>query len=194
MVKSRIRSLALSFVFTMCLSLIVWPTQYAQADVAYTGPTTAEKSASSRALPNLLFSPEGPCGQVWGISGFNGYSDVSEHAWYCDPLAYLRYINAAQGYTNGTFGPNNWVTRGAFAKMLVIGFDYPLEPASYGTPVFADVPMGHEFYVYAQTAWRYNLMTGKPGVAGFVNYCMSPPQYEDPSKAYFRWCYDINRG
>ncbi len=51
---------------------------------------------------------------VWG----NPFSDVSEDAWYYDAVRYASENGLMGGYGNGTFGPNDHLSRAQFAQIL----------------------------------------------------------------------------
>lgn len=134
--------------------------------------------------------PEGRCGDQ--ISGFLGFSDISKHGWYCEPVVELTRRGAIGGYSDGTFRPNNVVTRGQFSKMIVVAFGYPVQPPWPAN--FVDVPAGSTFYEYVQTAVKYGLMSGTYGSQGFWNQCIPPSGgYETSSQSYFRPCLNITR-
>ena len=62
------------------------------------------------------------------------FSDVSDSAWYADAVKTLASIGVINGYTDGTFRPNNNVTRAEFVTMLV-----NLTGVTGGTCNFSDV-------------------------------------------------------
>jgi hypothetical protein len=71
------------------------------------------------------------------------------------------------GYTCGApgepcpgvyFRPNNNVTRGQFAKMLVNARGWPANLA--GAPHFLDVPASNTFYSFIETAYNHNIISG----------------------------------
>lgn len=64
----------------------------------------------------------------------------------------------ADGFTDGTFRPDQAVTRGQFTKMAVGGLGVPLlTPA---TPTFLDVPRNHTFYGQVEGATAAGLVGG----------------------------------
>jgi hypothetical protein len=82
------------------------------------------------------------------------------------------YIEAAaahgvvSGYPDGTFRPNNPVTRGQLCKMIVLGRNWP--PSDPLIPSFTDVPRGTTFYGYIEAA-RERLV-----VSGYVDGTFRP--------------------
>jgi hypothetical protein len=86
------------------------------------------------------------------------FSDVpATHTFYL-------YIETAvhngiiSGYADGTFRPENNVTRGQLAKIVVEAADWPL--LNPPTPQFSDVPRNHAFYRYIETAYSHRIVTG----------------------------------
>jgi hypothetical protein len=62
------------------------------------------------------------------------------------------------GYADGSFGPNNPVTRGQLCKILVLAGQWPL--VSPSEPHFTDVPPGSTFYPYVETAHALGIVSG----------------------------------
>jgi len=62
------------------------------------------------------------------------------------------------GYLDGTFKPNNALTRGQLAKIAVISAGWAL--ADPTEPTFIDVPRSDAFYRYVETAYSHTLITG----------------------------------
>ena len=87
------------------------------------------------------------------------------------------------GYSDGTFRPNNQVTRGQLAKIVsnVAGFsELPTEQT------FEDVPSTHTFYREIQRLASRNIMQGYP-CGGVGEPCVS-------GKPYFRPANNVTRG
>lgn len=47
-----------------------------------------------------------------------GFSDVDGHMWYAQAIAWAKNAKVISGYGDGTFGPNDMITRQQFATML----------------------------------------------------------------------------
>ncbi|MEG0259792.1 MAG: S-layer homology domain-containing protein, partial [Lysinibacillus sp.] len=73
---------------------------------------------------------------------------------YIAALANKGIINGS----NGKFNPQNPITRGQMAKMIVKGFDLPL---ANGKLPFTDVPANSEYVPYIQTLYSNAITTGK---------------------------------
>lgn len=77
---------------------------------------------------------------------------------------FYTYIEAAflhgviGGYNDGTFRPNNPVTRAQAVKMLVLGRSWPL--LNPPTPTFPDVLASHWAYSYVETALAHGIAGG----------------------------------
>ena len=63
------------------------------------------------------YSDENEFGYVEGY-GFKSYSDVDSHAWYAEAVAWAKAYGVVSGYPDGTFKPEQAVTREEFAQML----------------------------------------------------------------------------
>src|SRR5439155_18199129 len=66
--------------------------------------------------------------------------------------------NAISGYADGTFKPSNTATRAQVAKVIVLAFGLPLEPA--GTQHFSDVPADSPLFMYIETAYSRGILSG----------------------------------
>ena len=128
-----------------------------------TGPTTFDPSGtvSRGMIVQILYNLEGQP----DIEEEHGFSDVPEGYWSSDAIAWAVEHGVVGGYGNGTFGPDNDLTR---EQMAVILFNYA-NSAGYDTTArrelsgFTDVsPNG-----WARTAleWAYaeGLLTGTSG-------------------------------
>ncbi len=86
------------------------------------------------------------------------FSDVkTDNVFFCFiETAFERGI--ISGYSNGSFHPENNVTRGQLCKMvaLAMGWKVVCPPATY----FVDVPIGSTFYCYIATAFEHNVISG----------------------------------
>lgn len=85
-------------------------------------------------------------------SSVASFPDVGETHWAKDAINAAALNGIIRGYPNGTFRPNDSVTRAEMAVMIAIasGMLRPAEPAKY----FADVPRNHwaADYIYAFAA------------------------------------------
>ncbi|MEX1028656.1 MAG: S-layer homology domain-containing protein [Paenibacillaceae bacterium] len=112
------------------------------------------------------------------------FSDIKKEAWYYEPVEAVVKVGILNGYSNGTFKPNNSLTLAELSKIIVacLGYDIPNNPKYWATGhvLFAqengfvlskaevtaknwDVPATREQVVYAIT-----LATGLQGATGNV--------------------------
>jgi len=89
----------------------------------------------------------------------NAFSDVNSDDWYNVPVSSLAEMGLIAGYQDGTFRPNEPITRAEFAAIATRFFDGDIE---YTDQLFSDIS-GNEWYadVIAKAA-RYQLIGGYP--------------------------------
>jgi len=63
-------------------------------------------------------------------STLNRFKDISSSEWYLSKVAKLVGLGGINGYTDGTFKPNNLITQGEFIKIVVAVFEGEQQPAS----------------------------------------------------------------
>jgi hypothetical protein len=92
------------------------------------------------------------------VSGGPHFSDVPPSN------AFYQYIETAynrgiiSGYADGTFRWGNDVTRGQLCKIVVVAEQWAIDTTS--GPHFGDVPAGHPFYEYVETAYNRQIISG----------------------------------
>jgi hypothetical protein len=86
------------------------------------------------------------------------WTDVNENHWADGPVQYLYDKGVISGYSDGTFRPNDTVTRAQFAKMLVGAMEWQVVAPQ--TPTFSDVPADFWGYSYIETAYTHGALTG----------------------------------
>jgi hypothetical protein len=98
------------------------------------------------------------------------FSDVPVGSTFYTFVRCLACMGIVGGYQDGTFRPNNNVTRGQIAKIVsnAAGFN---EPVSGQT--FEDVPPGSTFYTYTERLASRGVMSGYP-CGGVGEPCMPP--------------------
>lgn len=84
------------------------------------------------------------------------FRDVSPKAWYYKEVETLYNIGIIDGYKDGTFKPNEPVTRGEFAKLAVAFADL----TRTDKVVFSDVQTGHWAYQYVSAAYEAGWLKG----------------------------------
>ncbi len=97
--------------------------------------------------------------------GWQPYSPISPTFSDVPPgSTYYTYVEAAyehgaiEGYADGSFKPNNPVTRAQAGKMLVLGKGWPLQLPR--TPTFSDVATDYWAYSYIETAVAHVVIDG----------------------------------
>ena len=73
-----------------------------------------------------------------GAAGTTGFSDVPATAWYAPYVAFAQKYGLVNGYSDGTFRPEQPVSRAELVKLLSAFF-----PQMAGTVSFPDVPADH---------------------------------------------------
>jgi S-layer homology domain len=103
------------------------------------------------------------------------FTDVNPNDWFYGYVEYVYCHGVVSGYNTNPpcntgipcFRPNDNTTRGQLAKIVVLAFEFPIDTT--GGPHFSDVPVGHTFYMYVETAYNLGLISGyadgtyKPG-------------------------------
>jgi hypothetical protein len=86
------------------------------------------------------------------------FVDVSADYWAVSHIREASCLGFISGYGDGTFRPQNQITRGQLVKMVVLAEGLSLsDPAE---PSFPDVPRGHTFYRYIETANARRIVSG----------------------------------
>jgi hypothetical protein len=112
------------------------------------------------------------------------FSDVQPGDTFYTYIETLYNAGAITGYDDGTFRPNNWVTRGQITKIIVLTAAY-VDPADWqlvnpSQNTFEDVPVGSTFYTYIETAAAHFIISGYPCGTPPAGVCV-PPE----NKPYF---------
>jgi peptide/nickel transport system substrate-binding protein len=88
-----------------------------------------------------------------------GLSDIAGH-WAENSINALLEKNLVSGYPDGTFKPDNLVTRAEFLKILTSVLNIP--PATGGTSQFSDVTPEDWFFGYVLAAVEKGIVSGYP--------------------------------
>ena len=86
------------------------------------------------------------------------FSDVPRDHPFYQYIETARRDNIISGYADGTFRPYANVTRGQIAKIAVESAR--MADLSTPDPSFTDVPPGHTFYWYIETAYAHGILNG----------------------------------
>jgi photosystem II stability/assembly factor-like uncharacterized protein len=103
------------------------------------------------------------------------FTDVpASHTFYAS-VHCLACRGIISGYADGTFKPDNLVTRGQLAKIVSNAAGFIEDP---GAQIFQDVPAGHAFYEWV------NRLTNRGYMSGYT--CGSPGEPCIDNRPYFR--------
>jgi hypothetical protein len=86
------------------------------------------------------------------------FTDVPTTHTFYQYVETAAYEGLVSGYSDDTFRPQNDVTRGQLSKIVVEAAGWPL--ANPPTATFTDVPIGHTFYQYVETAYERGIISG----------------------------------
>lgn len=81
------------------------------------------------------------------------FSDLPQNHWAYNAVKFMVERGIITGYPDGTFRPDNPVTRAEFARIMVIALNLPIKVTD--TPSFKDVPKEHWAYPYVESAKYY---------------------------------------
>jgi murein DD-endopeptidase MepM/ murein hydrolase activator NlpD len=121
------------------------------------GPWSGQSTPTPTRTPTpaATWTP-GPCGMR--------FTDLPNTHWAYSYVADLYCRGAIGGYSDGTFRPENPLTRGQFSKVVVLGHGWVLYNPYF--PTFTDLPPSHEFYPYVETL-RFREIIGGYGDGTF---------------------------
>ncbi|HUS17050.1 MAG TPA: FG-GAP-like repeat-containing protein [Chloroflexia bacterium] len=115
------------------------------------------------------------------------FSDVYPADYFYTPVLYLACHGVLSGYADGSFRPYANTTRAQMVKIVVLGFNKPIQTPAGGAYTFADVPLAYPFFAYVETAAAVGI------VGGYA--CGGPGEPCDPqNRPYFRPAADVTRG
>jgi len=100
-------------------------------------------------------------GSIW-LSSINciTFRDIQPSFWALEETQQLVFDGVLKGYPDGTFKPENPVTRAEFAKMALLSLGLKEEKPE--NPTFPDVPKDHWAYSYVEGAVKAGLIKGYP--------------------------------
>jgi hypothetical protein len=87
------------------------------------------------------------------------FTDVSSYNVFKDEIETLASLGIIKGYNDGTFRPNNQVTRGEFLKIVAGASGVDVSDSS-GSQRFTDVPTYHTFYDWVDYAASQGYVSG----------------------------------
>lgn len=86
-----------------------------------------------------------------------GFSDVPSNSWYAPAVNAMAGLGILEGYSDGSFRPNQPITRAESAKALA-----NLIPSGGQPRTFRDVPASHPACAAISAVGNYGLFTGDP--------------------------------
>ncbi len=115
---------------------------------------------------NKPVTPSRPATQPKPVQQGSGFSDLPTSHWAHRSIMEMVDLGILAGYTDGTFKPNNTISRAEFSKILVLSLKLPeVRPAS---PAFSDVPANHWAYSVVESAKPY--LTGYRTSSGDMSF------------------------
>lgn len=121
-------------------------------------PTTdkTDKSTRDEALSNPIGEP--PVSEFNNADTGKSFADINEVPWAKDAIKALSDKGYINGYDDGTFKPNNTITREEFAKMLIELLE--LSNEEYDAPVFKDFDSNAWYAKYVTIATHNGYING----------------------------------
>ncbi|MEE1130029.1 MAG: S-layer homology domain-containing protein, partial [Caryophanon sp.] len=120
-------------------------------DKTFRTDTAVTRGQAAKILTNIL-------GLNIHDSNSKTFTDVPESNYYYPYISALANAGIINGFEDGSFKPNDTITRGQMAKMIALGFD--LQLSNEASP-FEDVPTTHEYAPYIQALYTHSITTGK---------------------------------
>jgi hypothetical protein len=123
------------------------------------------------------------------------FVDVHSTDWFYNYVVWMYCNGIISGYHSSPpcgvageacFKPNNWSTRAQVSKIVVLGFQVPINTT--GAPHFQDVPVGSAFYNYIETLDNLGAISGY--LCGEPGYPCVPPA----NLPYFKPDLNVTRG
>ncbi len=89
----------------------------------------------------------------------SSFKDVDNKLWYNDPIAYLEKYDVISGYEDGTFKPEEQITRAEFVAMCTKFYEL-FSKTTTAKNTFTDVSKTHWAYEYINVAANMNWIAG----------------------------------
>ncbi|HYP39929.1 MAG TPA: S-layer homology domain-containing protein, partial [Chloroflexia bacterium] len=113
------------------------------------------------------------------------FTDVPQNSTFYTYIKCLACRGVIGGYTDGTFRPNNPVTRGQLAKIVSLSAGYE---DMHGEQTFEDAPVGSTFHLFIEQLAARGIIGGYP-CGGPGEPCVGPGD-----RPYFRPNSQVTRG
>lgn len=99
-----------------------------------------------------------------GVKFEQRFSDVKKNDWYSRYVLKAESLGIIQGYNDGSFRPNEQVTRAEALAIIFRAFDIPSTSNDFHSTslkkIFSDVPQGQWFTNYVSNAYESGLIKG----------------------------------
>ena len=131
--------------------------------VLYNGrPTGVDDAAPNSADNTHSLNNTAPIVQNWRthVVCAADFTDTPANNTFFDYITWMVCHGYVTGYPDGTFRPNNNVTRGQLMKMVVNAAGWAINTT--GGPHFVDVPTTNTFYPYVETGYNHGVIGGYP--------------------------------
>lgn len=92
----------------------------------------------------------------------SSFTDVAADAWHAKYVSYLEGADIIKGYPDGSFGPNDTITRAEFVTICVRYFEKTVGKIQAEHKEFADLDKTHWAYDAVQKAVAQEYITGYP--------------------------------
>ncbi|MFH1218675.1 MAG: S-layer homology domain-containing protein [Candidatus Peregrinibacteria bacterium] len=142
----------------------------------FSGPYSGSVSTADKFINKAEYAKLLVMGAGFTLVDYNAecgqFSDISGEEWYADYVCSAVKNGIMNGYSDGTFGSGNFLTRAEGAKMLVEAFDIPICNTSCDScrvsPIYyQDLQIGAWYYEYVTTLAGW-------GISGDVGYWFDP--------------------
>ncbi|MBQ2942829.1 MAG: S-layer homology domain-containing protein [Clostridia bacterium] len=101
------------------------------------------------------------CAMLFTMSSF-AFTDVAEDASYLEAVTMLSKLGIINGYEDGTFLPDNTITRAEAAKVLVCALNAAEQAEGMvADEIFTDVPASHWAAGYVNYASNFGIIAGR---------------------------------
>ncbi len=148
--------------------------------LAATNTPAYGNGATATAVAGMTGTPEPPC-----ITCTVQFRDVPLGSTFYDFVHCLACRGIISGYPDGTFRPNNGVTRGQLSKIVSNAAGYA---ETHSEQTFQDVAAGSTFYAFVQRLSSRGIIGGYP-CGGPGEPCIAPQ-----NRPYFRPNANVTRG
>lgn len=158
--------------------------EFFQGKISKNNPITRAQLAKIVTIAMLGEDPQTADGDIIGKCYDPEFSDVPQDAWYWTYVCYLNTKGVMQGYADGTFKPNQKVTRAEAAKIYVMAYDVTLDIGMGGGPSvspYADVSENDWYYQYVVDLVDYKIAD----IKGYVGAKFYPKQFLTVGRAEY---------